>query len=202
MKLRLGLFIFCISIISVLQAQKVQYGVTTALNFGNISGKGMSSKYQTGFNAGAFAVISLNKKISLQPELLYSLSKISRSDNFTTYYVSGSRYNSNQSFNIAYLSVPVLVNYRFNKMITVNAGPQFNLLVYENENLMYSKDAIKKNDFGVKAGVQFTISSKFNLFASYYNGLANINNIDDRYKWSNRQFQIGTNISLFNVGRK
>ena len=201
MKFRLPLLIIGISLYSSTQAQKVQYGFTTALNLSSVSGTGMSSKLQPGFEAGVFAAIKLTNKISIQPELLYNLSKLSRTDNFTTYYVTGSRYASNKSFNIAYLSIPVLINYRINKTLTINAGPQYNLLVYENENLMYNKDAIKKNDMGLRAGVQFTITPKFNLLASYYNGFANTNAIDERYTWKNRQLQIGTSISLFNSGK-
>lgn len=50
--------------------------------------------------------------------------------------------------------------------------------------------------------MQFTITPKFNLFAGYYSGLANINAIDNRYAWKNRQLQIGTNIAVFNSAKQ
>lgn len=197
MKLRLAMLIIFSSVYFSSKAQSIQYGFTTALNLNSISGKGMSGKLQPGFEAGVFAAIPLSKKISLQPELLYNLLKVSRSDNFTTYYITGTRSASKSTFNLAYLSIPILVNYHLTQMLTVNAGPQYNLLVYENENLFYDKNAFKKNDFGIRAGVQMTITPAFNLFASYYHGFKSTNAIDDRYDWKNKQLQIGLNLSLF-----
>ena len=57
--------------------------------------------------------------------------------------------------------------------------------------------AFKNSDGGIRAGVQFYPSPTFNLFASYYYGILNINNIDDRYKWKNRQLHIGVSVAIF-----
>lgn len=197
MKLRGFMLLALIAAYVVSSAQKIQFGLTAAINFSNVDGTGMSAKSQTGFEAGGFAAIPLTKKLSLQPELLYSYLKVSRSANFTTYYVNGSNAYSLEAFNLAYFSIPVLVNYSVSPKISVNAGPQYNILVYSNENLMYSKDAFKNSDAGIRGGVQFHPSPTFNLFASYYYGLTNINTIDDRYQWKNRQLQVGVNITLY-----
>ena len=199
MKLRLALLVILTSVFVYTQAQKVQYGVTGALNFSAVSGNGLSAKSQTGYNLGGYAEISLNKTFSLQPEVLFNMMSVSRSDDFTTFYINNSQENARTSFNLGYLSIPILINYKLSPKFTINVGPQYNILVYSNENLMYDRQAFKNSDFGIRGGVQFAPSTSFNLFASYYSGIANINNIDTRYKWTNMQAQIGVHVALFNA---
>jgi hypothetical protein len=197
MKFKLALILIFSFGYSFLQAQKIQYGLTSAINISNVSGTGMSPKYMTGFEAGGFAKILLNKDFSLQPELVYNYMKAARSDNFSTYYVDNSRNDASLNFNLAYVSIPILLDYQVSAKLTLNAGAQYNVLVYSNENLVYNKQAFKNSDWGVRGGIQFSPSSNFNLFASYYYGLGNINNIDNRYQWKSRQFNIGVNVILF-----
>jgi hypothetical protein len=178
-------------------AQKKQYGLTAALNLSDVSGNGMSAKYQSGFEAGAFALVPVTKKLTLQPELLFNLLKVSRSNSFATYYVNNNDPSSSIAFNLGYVSIPILLNYPLSSKITINAGPQYNLLVYSNEALLYNHQAFKNNDAGIRAGLQFHPSPAMNLFASYYHGITNINGIDDRYQWKNRQFQVGVNVTVF-----
>ncbi|MDB5277716.1 MAG: hypothetical protein JWR61_2671 [Ferruginibacter sp.] len=180
-------------------AQKKQYGLTASLNVSNVTGNGMAAKYQSGFEAGAFALIPVAKKLTLQPELLFNLLKVSRSNSFPVYYVDNNNPSSSRDFNLAYLSIPILLNYPLSAKITINAGPQYNLLVYSNEALLYNKKAFKNNDAGVRAGMQFHPSPDVSLFASYYYGITNINDIDNRYQWKNRQFQVGVNVAVFGV---
>jgi hypothetical protein len=194
---KLPVLLFLIAACITVTAQKKDYGITLAINQSNVAGNGMAAKYQTGFEGGAFATLHMTKKISLQPEVLFNLLKINRSNSFSTYYVDGNNSAAATAFNLAYLSVPVLVNYTLSDKITVNAGPQFNVLVYSNENLMYNTKAFKKTDAGIRAGLQFHPSPAVGLFASYYYGIQNINAIDDRYQWKNRQFQIGVNVAIF-----
>jgi hypothetical protein len=177
-------------------AQKKQYGLTAALNVSNITGNGMAAKYQSGFEAGAFALLPVSKKLTLQPELVFNLLKVSRSNSFPTYYVDNNNPSSSAAFNLGYLSIPILLNYALSSKISINAGPQYNLLVYSNEALLYNKQAFKNNDAGIRAGLQFHPSPTLNLFASYYYGITNINGIDDRYQWKSRQFQVGFNVTV------
>lgn len=197
MKYKLILVVFFVTVYGLSYGQNIQFGVTGALSFSNLSGTGMSNNAQAGVDIGGYALIPLNKKFSIQPEVLYNYFSVNRANNFTEFYVNNSRADSKTSFNLAYLSVPILINYTISPKFTINAGPQYNILISSNENLMYDVQAIKNNDFGIRAGVQFNPSATFNLFASYYTGLNNVNNIDNRYQWKNRQFQIGANIAIF-----
>ncbi|CAN5122796.1 hypothetical protein BH11BAC5_BH11BAC5_16790 [soil metagenome] len=185
-----------LAICFIATAQKKQYGLTAALNVSNITGNGMAAKYQSGFEAGAFALLPVTKKLTLQSELLFNLLKVSRSNSFPTYYVDNNNPSSSVAFNLGYLSIPILLNYALSSKLSINAGPQYNLLVYSNEALLYNKQAFKNNDAGIRAGLQFHPSPTLNLFASYYYGITNINGIDDRYQWKIRQFQVGFNVTV------
>ncbi len=197
MKLKSAFLVCFIAFFYTAVAQDVQFGVTAALTFNNLSGNGMSSKSQAGFEGGGFATIPLTRDFSLQPEIVYNISKVNRSDDFSVYYVDDSRPDSRSSFNVGYITIPLLINYHASPKVTINAGPQFGILTYSNEDLLYNKQAIKNTDFGIRGGFQFNVTPTFNLFASYYYGLQDVNNIDNRYAWKSRQFQLGVNIPLF-----
>lgn len=182
----------------VSNAQPVHYGFTANVNMNIMNAKGLSSKPIAGYNGGGFATIDLSKKWRLQPEVLYTLKNIQKGDDFMTYYVNSGRSYANTNINLHYVSIPVLVNYRLSHFFTLNAGPEYGILVYNNDDLLKSNaSAFKKSEAGVTAGVQLVFSPGFNLFGNYYHGLTNSNNIDDRYQWHNSQIRIGFNCRVF-----
>ena len=194
-------FLVLLIVASLWQAKaqdKVQYGLTGNISLNNYSGNGLSSKLYTGGDIGIFAAIPLHKKWSLQPELLLSYKPGARTDNFIAYYVNEGRSSSVEGIKTSYISLPILVNYKLSNHFTINAGPQAAFLVYRDENLLNgTRSAFKKWDGGVTAGLQYELVKGFQVFGSYYYGLLNINNIDDRYKWYNRSIKLGINVSLF-----
>ncbi len=179
-------------------AQTVHVGIKTDLTFSSISGNGMSCSLQTGYQAGGFAELSLNRKWSLQPELLFSQKTIKRADDFGVYYVNTASSSARQMLKLSYISLPLLVSYKINNFFTVSAGPQYSYLVYDDENLLKGGgDAFKKNDVALVAGLQLNLSPSFRVYTRYNHGLVNVNNIDNRYKWSSRQIQVGVGMHLF-----
>lgn len=199
MKLRLALLIIFSSVYFISQAQ-IQVGVTGALNFSDVSGNGMSSKFKTGVDIGGYAILPIYKKFSIQPEVLFNSMNVSKGNDFQTFYVNNSNGNANVNFNLAYLSIPILINYKISPKFTINAGPQYSILIGSNENLMYNQQAFKNSDFGIRGGVQFYPSSTFDVFASYYGGLTNVDNIritDGMAVWKNQQVRIGVHVAVF-----
>lgn len=198
MYIRITLIATTILLCLLSNAQAIHYGITADINVNTMSAKGLSSKGLAGYNGGAFATVDIHKKWSLQLEVLYTLKNVRKADNFMTYYVNSGRSFTNTDINLHYISIPVLLNYRLTHFFTLNAGPEYSRLVYNNDNLLKSNSsAFKKNEAGVTAGVQMVFSPGFNLFGNYYYGLSNINNIDSRYKWYNRQVRIGINCGVF-----
>lgn len=198
MKTKILFFALTFCVCFLCRAQQIHYGLTLNANFTKMDAKGLSSKAQTGYNGGAFATIDLGKKISLQPQVIYTLKNLDKADNFSTYYVYAGRTFANTNINLHYISIPVYFNYHISNFFTVNAGPEYSVMVFNNDNLLKAGgSAFKKSEAGVNAGVQFKFSPAFNVFASYYYGLTNINNIDDRYKWHSNQIRVGINCRVF-----
>ena len=128
-------------------AQKVEFGVKTGSNLSNLTGdvEGNSAKF--GFNGGIFADINfLDKKLVLQPEVLYS--------------TQGARFKDEGYYaNIDYLNVPLMLKYYVVKNLNIEAGPQVGfLLSAKNKNSEESydvKNEYKNIDFGVNFGLGY-----------------------------------------------
>ncbi|RXK83568.1 porin family protein [Filimonas effusa] len=179
-------------------AQKINLGIKAGINMSANSGNGMNSSLQQGIDVGAFSEIALGKKWSVNPELYFSHRSTERADNFMTYYVNEGVASSDKDIKLSYISVPVLLSYKLSSVISFQAGPQFNWLVFEDDNLLKNgRDAFTKTDLGVAAGVTLTLE-KFRIYGRYTQGFSDVNGIDGRHDWKSRQLQLGAALSLFN----
>ncbi len=174
------------------------FGVKADLNLTGIRGNGMDTKFGTGVEGGVFGEWKFcnNQNWSLQPEILFTQSNTKRSDDFMTYYVSTGKRNGNESIKLTYLCVPVLVKYNLNKWFSVLAGPQYNFMVFDNDDLLISgKDAFKSSEFSGNVGAQFNVSA-VSIYGRYNFGLSNINDIDSRYAWHSSHIQVGVAVRI------
>jgi hypothetical protein len=81
-------------------------------------------------------------------------------------------------------------------MLTLNAGPQFGVLMNQNDNLLVNgQNAFKKGDFSMVLGAQFNLTA-LRIYGRYNIGLNNINDIDNKEKWTNQQIQLGVGLRL------
>jgi hypothetical protein len=179
-------------------AQLVHYGISLGANLTHIQGNGIERTYNPGFFGGAFARVPLDKKWDIEPEILYNYCNSKKANNFINYYNVNGYPQAQQQIRLSYLSVPLLVGYKVNKLLKLNAGPQYSFLVYDDEDLIISNkaDAFKRNDFGIVAGGEVNLSI-VRFFADYTYGLFNINDIDNRYKWFNSQVLVGMSFDIF-----
>jgi len=175
--------------------QSFHYGLKADLLFTNIHGKGMSGSFRPGVNAGIFTEYSLGKKWGLQPELLFTLYS-NKSEDFLKYYVNSGNSNSSGKITLGYLSIPLLLQYKINDVFSVHAGPQYSLLLYSSENLLYgNRDAFTGSDLGAAAGLTLHVS-QVRFYGRYVMGLSNVNDVDDRYKWNTHQVQLGIGVTI------
>ena len=97
---------------------------------------------------------------------------------------------------LKYLSIPILLNYKPIKFITLQAGPQFGILTNKSKSLVQNgKDAFKSGDVSMLGGVQVNISH-LNVYARYAVGLSNLNDIDNKEKWKSQSIQLGVGLTL------
>ena len=181
---------------TVSQAQQWHFGPKLDLQYSGLKGNGVKSSVSPGWQAGAFAELQFNKNWGLQPELVFSWSRYKKAGDFLTYYNNYGRSNASEKITLAYVRVPVLLKYHYNNTFSFLAGPQYGYRVFEDENLLKnSVDAFKKYEVSGIGGVQVNISN-VGFYARYKLGLSNINDIDDRYKWTSKHIQVGVAVSI------
>ena len=82
------------------------------------------------------------------------------------------------------------------KLVTLQLGPQFGILMNKNKTLVQNgKSAFKGGDFSMLGGVQLNVLN-FRFYGRYSVGLNNINDIDNKQKWKNQAIQLGVGITL------
>lgn len=175
-------------------SQSFGFGLKGGANLTKISGKSFNEEYELGYQLGVFSEIDFSKTLGIQPELLYSQVNTKRTSGFNTIYNNLAEPNATNDIQLKYLSIPVLLRYNVGKILTLNVGPQFSILVDDNENLLANgQNAFKKGDFSMVGGIGLNIS-RLRVYGRYNIGLNNINDIDNRDQWKNQQVQLGVGL--------
>ena len=95
-----------------------------------------------------------------------------------------------------YLSIPILINYNLSKGISLQAGPQFGILMSQSEGIVKNvTNAFKSGDLSLLGGLQLKFSS-IRLYGRYAIGLNNLNDIDNKDKWRNQSIQLGIGLTI------
>ncbi|MBS1682609.1 MAG: PorT family protein [Bacteroidetes bacterium] len=124
MKRNFFLTLFFFSTTVMFAQLRADFGVKGGMNISGLAlssgGKlvGLTYNVRSGFHIGGYASIRI-KKFAVQPELVYS----AQGQNFTTPFYS----NLNSKLN--YLNVPIMLKYYLLKGLSLQAGPQFGLLL-------------------------------------------------------------------------
>jgi opacity protein-like surface antigen len=176
-------------------AQGVKVGFRAGANVNKIDGKSFSDEFRFGYHAGGAAEIMFSEKWGIQPEVLFNQSNTRTGYSFDTLYESINP-GSLKDVKLNYLSIPLLLNYRPVKFITLQAGPQFSVLMSKDRSLLKDgQEAFKNGDLSLLGGVQVSIFN-FRVYGRYGIGLANINDIDNRDKWKSQTIQVGAGFNF------
>lgn len=182
-----------------MQAASAQFrlGAKAGANLVKVEGKSFKDEFRYNYHLGGFAEIALtqDKKLSLQPEVLFNQYSTTLDSSFKAVYED--IITSEQSrVKLNYLSIPILLNYRLAGPIYLQAGPAFSILMDQHRSILQNGgDAFKKGDFSMIGGAQIKIA-KIYLTGRYVVGLANINDIDDKDKWKSQAIQLSVGLSL------
>lgn len=175
-------------------AQNFKAGIKLGTNVNKITGKSFKEQFTYGYHVGAFTEIKLSNKFYLQPEVIFNQINADTSSDFKKLYnvtastVSGIKLN--------YLSIPILLQLKINKFLSINAGPQFGILINQNNSFLQNgKDAFKQGDFSMLGGVQLKFAG-IRVYGRYVVGLQNLNDIDNQDKWKNQSIQIGVGLAI------
>jgi len=170
-------------------------GVKGGTNIVKVDGKSFKDEFRYGYNFGGFAEIGLGKKFSFQPEVMFNQYATTLDSNYKSIYENV--INSGQSkVKLNYLSIPLILDYKFLGPIHLQAGPQFSILMDQNKNFLENgASAFKNGDFAMAFGADIKLM-KFRVTGRYLIGLANINDIDNQDKWKSQVIQLSLGIAL------
>ena len=181
-----------VTVVSVSQAQGVRLGVKAGANLNKISGQSFNDGFDLSYHFGGFLEVDFNKKWGIQPEVLWSQST-GKPTSFKTVYATSVNplLDGNQQIKLNYLSIPLLLRYNVGSILSLNAGPQYSILINKDNTLLQNgQSAFKDGDFAMVLGAQLNFKY-LRIYGRYNIGLQNINDIDNKDKWTNQQIQTG-----------
>jgi hypothetical protein len=196
MKIRLATMVVALFIMQAATAQ-FRIGAKVGTNIVKVEGKSFEDEFRYGYHLGGFAVIVLtqDKKLSLQPEVLFNQYSTTLDSSYKEIY-EGIINSSQSKVKLNYLAIPILLNYKLIGPLHLQAGPAFGILMDQNKNFLQNgADAFKTGDFSLVAGAQLRLS-KIYLTGRYVIGLNNINDIDNQDKWKSQVVQLSLGLTL------
>lgn len=169
------------------KSSDVKFGLKAGLNVTNMNVSGdfaPDTKALPNFHIGAFVEIGINEKWAFQPELIYSM----QGSKFDMLYVEGTDvYNTENTFKLNYLNIPLMFKYNENKLF-FEAGPQIGFLTSAKLKTSVEgfgsgnqdvKELFKTIDLGLGFGIGYNFSEQVGANLRYNFGLTNIAETED-----------------------
>jgi hypothetical protein len=195
MKTKLSFLLACV-IFSQAAMSQFNIGVKGGANIIKVDGKSFKDEFRYGYHLGGFAEIGLGGKLSIQPEVLFNQYQTRVDSSFSSVYKNALNFSDNRDVKLGYLSIPILASYKLGNALSLQAGPQFGILLDQNKNLLENgREAFNKGEFSFLGGAQLNIS-KLRLSGRYVVGLNNISDIDEQNKWKTQGWQLSLGLSL------
>lgn len=183
----IGLFLIVIAS----NAQGLRLGIKGGANLTKISGQTFDQNFKLGYQLGGFAEIDFTKTIGIQPEVLFS-EAYGRTASNASDITNG--LNGSQDIKLNYLSIPVLLRVNVSKLVTINVGPQYSILLNNHKTtLQNGSDAFKSGDFAMVGGLQLNLGP-LDIYGRYNVGLSDINDLGNQDKWKSQQMQFGVGL--------
>ncbi len=168
-------------------AQKAEFGIKAGLNIANQNYSGEEAPSPSsiiGFQVGGFVDIKIADKFSIQPELLYS-TQGSKFNMLIDY--EGTEYDTENTFKLAYINIPVMFKYYATEKFNLEVGPQIGFLtsskikvnVIGQSVTQDLNDVFESVDFGLNLGAGFNFTKNISAGVRYNFGLSNAANADD-----------------------
>jgi hypothetical protein len=195
MKTKLIAIIACVCLTQAASAQ-LNFGIKAGTNITKIDGKSFDEEFKYGYLAGGFVEIGLGKKIAIQPEVLFNQYQTKVSSEFSDIYENAANDVTNGNVKLNYLSIPLMLNYKAGKLLTLQAGPQYSILLDKNKDLLQNgQDAFKSGDFSMAGGATINLG-KLKLNGRYVVGLNSINDIDNQDSWKSQAIQLSLGLAF------
>lgn len=143
---------------------RLDFGLKAGANYSNFTHADFKSDAMTGFHAGGIVTFRITNNFFIQEEFLLSYQGAKIKDGVF----------AGQDIKNYYVAVPILLKYRTNFGLYLEAGPQFSGLAKEDtDNLPVDKFA-KKLDLGAAAGIGYQSPIGLGIGARYISGLSSV----------------------------
>lgn len=188
----IGLMVCSLLIMTPAFSQKKGFhiGVKAGVNANKINGISFSDGFEYNYLLGGLIQIPIAKKVSIQPEVLFSQSKITTSSNPSQPFNANDPNNKNVTLD--YLNIPVLLN--LGGAFKFQLGPQYSIKINKNNTFLQNGgDAFKTGDFSICGGFQWRLPVLgLHIGARYLIGLSDINSVSSQNNWKSQSLQIST----------
>ena len=157
---------------------------------GKIDGVSFKDGYKLGYQLGGFAELDFSKTFGIQPELLFNQTNTKVTDQTSAIF------KPDDNIHLNYMSIPLLLRINAGKILTLNAGPQYSILIDNHKTTAVNAgNAFKSGDFSMVFGLQLNLGP-LRVYSRYNIGLNNIGDVDSKEKWKTRQFQFGLGLAI------
>lgn len=175
------------------QSKEFQAGLKAGANIFQVSGKPFDEEFRFGYHLGVFTYINIGNEWGVQPELLWSTIETRTGTNLDTLYDLGNL----TDISLNYLTIPILVTFTPTELLSLQAGPQFGILVNPHQTTVQNgADAFSSGDFSMLFGAQLN-AGPVKGGIRYVIGLNNINDVSEQEKWINNGLQIYVGMRIF-----
>ena len=173
-------------------------GVKGGANMTKIDGQKFKDGYKLNYHLGGYLELGLSQGFGIQPEVIFSQSSSETADDFSDIYTEFPATADGQKVKLNYLSIPILANIKLSKNFWVQLGPQYSILMNNDETLVENgKDAFKNGDFSAVGGLWLQLPIGLSLSARYVIGLSDINDVNNQSSWKSQAIQLGIGYRLF-----
>jgi len=172
-------------------------GIKAGVNYTSLNGYTGDSRIN--FHAGVFTEIPLNKKWTIQPELLYS----GEGQHYLLAPEDESATGGEGTITLSYASLPVMLRFSPCQRFYLEAGPQMAVLVTAHSKGMGTdgmnvKRSFTNGQFGLNLGAGFFFNQRIGIYGRYFFGMTDITPYDNDTDKS-RAGQLGV---AFRIGKQ
>lgn len=165
--------------------QRLEFGVKAGVSASNFTNANFPTDPLYGFHAGAIVAFKFTNNFLIQEEFLFS--------NQGAKIKAGTL--QDQDLKLSYISVPILLKYRANSGLFVEAGPQVGVKANEKFSGIETNNFAKKIDVAAAGGIGYQSKLGLGISARYVYGLSkvadfNISNINNDFKNNSIQASI------------
>ncbi len=188
----------CVTALAILlgglmASAQTNFGIKAGYNSSSVQiSDGADFDSKSGFHVGALAHIHVSEHFAVQPEVMFS--------------TQGGKIADDNTLNLNYINVPLLLQYMVNDGFRLQTGPQVGFLVSAEREIgnieIDVDDTYNSVDFSWVFGAGYLTSMGLGFDVRYNLGLNNISD-DSDFEAKNRVFQIGLFYQFRNsAGRK